>query len=177
MTVQDGSRAAIHWCSFETPMGRVFAASGIGGLCRLTWQVAGPEAFEVDLRERFPAHDIIHDEDSGAAVRREIGEYFSGRRHAFDIGVDIVTLSAFERAVLNETLCVPYGSTVTYGELARRIGRPGGARAVGNALRKNPIALVIPCHRVVRADGSPGGYGGPSGTPEKVRLLSLELNA
>lgn len=69
---------------------------------------------------------------------------------------------------------IPAGSTMTYGELARKIGHPGAARAVGSALAKNPFAPVIPCHRVIRADGGPGGYSGPGGTAQKLRMLREE---
>lgn len=80
--------------------------------------------------------------------------------------------TAFDHAVWREVATIPYGSTATYGEIARRIGRPGAARAVGHANGRNPIPLVIPCHRVVAAGGKLGGYGG--GLPLKRQLLALE---
>jgi len=102
----------------------------------------------------------------------EFCEYLGGDRQAFDFPLDWSLVGRAQRVVL-ETLCdiAPYGHVVTYGELARRSGCPGGARAVGQAMARNPLPLVVPCHRVVAANGL-GGYGG--GLPLKRRLLALE---
>jgi len=102
----------------------------------------------------------------------DLVRYFSGEIVDFlDCGVDLSHLSDFEQKVLIEVRKIPYGSVVTYSVLAERIGQPGAARAVGNALRKNPALVVIPCHRVVAKDGI-GGY--VLGTGAKRRLLELE---
>ncbi len=94
-------------------------------------------------------------------VERQLDQWFAGRRHAFDIMLDLARIEGFRRAVL-ETLVreVPWGETVSYGELAALAGRPAPARAAGSALRHNPIPFVIPCHRVVAAGNRIGGYGG-----------------
>lgn len=164
----------LRWHSFDTPVGRTYAAAGQRGLCRLTWHVPDAATFEDELALLFPGHEIAHDPQACPEVERQIDEYFAGRRRCFAVTLDLSQLSDFERVVLQATARVPYGSTLTYSDLARAIGRPGAARAVGNALRRNPLPLLVPCHRIVRADGTLGGYGGPHGTPEKRRLLELE---
>jgi len=102
----------------------------------------------------------------------QLREYFAGQRTAFDLPLDTSTATAFQATVYEELLRVPYGHVITYGELARRVGRPGGARAVGQAVGANPIPIVIPCHRVVSGAGRLGGFSG--GLPNKVVLLRLE---
>jgi methylated-DNA-[protein]-cysteine S-methyltransferase len=103
---------------------------------------------------------------------RELQEYLAGRRSDFTVPLRPQG-TAFDRRVWGAVAAVPYGETVTYGEIARRIGKAGGARAVGSANGRNPIPIVIPCHRVVAAGGKLGGYGG--GLPLKRRLLDLEI--
>jgi methylated-DNA-[protein]-cysteine S-methyltransferase len=105
-------------------------------------------------------------------VRRELDEYFDHRRDRFDLPLDRRLIHGLARDVLAATAQIPFGRTSTYGEIARRIGSPRAARAVGNALGSNPIPVVIPCHRVLRAGGHLGGYGG--GVVRKEVLLELE---
>jgi methylated-DNA-[protein]-cysteine S-methyltransferase len=105
-------------------------------------------------------------------VRRQLDEYFAGDRTRFELKLDRRLMRGIARDVLAATARVPFGRTTTYGTLAERIGRPRASRAVGNALGSNPIPIVVPCHRVLRAGGDVGGYaGGPS---RKRRLLTLE---
>jgi methylated-DNA-[protein]-cysteine S-methyltransferase len=104
--------------------------------------------------------------------RRELDEYFEGRRTGFDLEVDRRLIHGIARDVLRQTSKIPYGEVSTYGTIAKRIGHPTAARAVGRALGSNPIPIVIPCHRVVGADGKLTGYAG--GIARKVTLLELE---
>ena len=104
-------------------------------------------------------------------VRKQLDEYFAGERTSFDIQLHLDG-SPFQRTVWHALTEIPYGETISYGELARRIGRPDRARAVGTANGQNPIAVIVPCHRVVGADGTLVGYGG--GLENKRRLLELE---
>jgi methylated-DNA-[protein]-cysteine S-methyltransferase len=104
-------------------------------------------------------------------VARQLGEYFEGSRRTFDLPLD-PRGTAFQREVWEQLRAIPYGETISYGELARRIGRPSASRAVGAANGKNPISIVIPCHRVIGADGSLTGFGG--GLSNKRTLLALE---
>ena len=169
--------AAIRWWTFESGIGKMYAATSGRGLCRLTWLVSGPKAFVRDLRSYFPGRDIVRVERGDRIIERQIKEYLAGRRRSFDLNMDLSTLSDFERRVLRQARRVPFGATVSYGDLARRVRRPGAARAVGNALRKNPLAIVVPCHRIIRSDGSLGGYCGRSAVADKQRLLSHESRA
>lgn len=106
-----------------------------------------------------------------AAAREQLGEYFAGTRTAFDIPL-VLNGDDFQTLVWAELQRIPYGETVSYGHLAREIGRPDAARAVGLANGRNPIAVIVPCHRVIGADGSLTGYGG--GLERKRLLLELE---
>jgi methylated-DNA-[protein]-cysteine S-methyltransferase len=101
----------------------------------------------------------------------QLREYFSRVRRTFDLSLD-VRGTAFQRAVWDAVARIPYGETASYGEIARRVGKPGAARAVGAAVGANPLPIIIPCHRVIGADGSLTGYG--SGLDAKERLLRLE---
>jgi methylated-DNA-[protein]-cysteine S-methyltransferase len=111
------------------------------------------------------------DDDAFADVRRQLAEYFGGERTTFDVKMHLEG-GAFQRTVWHALTDIPYGETISYGELARRIGRPDLARAVGTANGQNPIAVIVPCHRVIGADGKLVGYGG--GLDNKRRLLELE---
>jgi methylated-DNA-[protein]-cysteine S-methyltransferase len=103
-----------------------------------------------------------------------VGEYLSGRRTAFDVPVDLSRMTAFQQEVLAAACQIPRGQVRTYSDLARQIGRPKAARAVGQALGSNPVPIVVPCHRVLAADGSLRGYSGGGGIATKARLLRLE---
>jgi methylated-DNA-[protein]-cysteine S-methyltransferase len=108
-----------------------------------------------------------------AEAIRQVEAYFAGERHAFELPLDWSLISGFNRLVLRELASgVPYGSVVGYGDLARRVGQPGAAQAVGVAMGSNPLPVVVPCHRVVESDGGIGGFGG--GLETKRQLLALE---
>ncbi|HTO89192.1 MAG TPA: methylated-DNA--[protein]-cysteine S-methyltransferase [Thermoanaerobaculia bacterium] len=152
----------MYGCRFRTPLGEmVTVIDPTGAVARLEFARGRRE--EPDL----PAVDGTR----CAEVMRQLQEYFDGTRREFDLGLNPEG-TAFQRAVWRELVRVPYGSRVTYGQLARQIGRPAAVRAVGAANGANPIAIVIPCHRVVGSDGSLTGYGG--GLPLKQWLLDHE---
>ena len=111
------------------------------------------------------------DDDAYPEARAQLREYFAGERTRFEIPMQLDG-TGFQRTVWHELTRIPYGETISYGELARRIGRPDLARAVGTANGQNPIAVVVPCHRVIGANGKLVGYGG--GLENKRRLLELE---
>ncbi len=106
--------------------------------------------------------------------RRQVINYFAGKARRFDVEIDLTELPPFRQAVLTMCRKVPYGKTASYADLARAVGKAGAARAVGGAMAGNPLPLVIPCHRVLRSDGSLGGFSSPQGTKEKKRMLILE---
>jgi methylated-DNA-[protein]-cysteine S-methyltransferase len=112
-----------------------------------------------------------HDDSAFPEVRKQLAEYFAGERTNFDIPMHLEG-SGFQRTVWHALTEIPYGETISYGELARGIGRPDLARAVGTANGQNPIAVIVPCHRVIGSDGKLVGYGG--GLENKRRLLELE---
>lgn len=154
-----------------SPLGELLVAVTARGLAR----VAYPPEHRDDVLAELAAElspRVLESARATDEVRRELEEYFEGRRRAFDLPVDWRLIRGFARKTLRATARVPFGTVTTYGELAGRIGSPRAARAVGNALGSNPIPIVIPCHRVVRAGGNLGGYGG--GVRRKRTLLSLE---
>jgi methylated-DNA-[protein]-cysteine S-methyltransferase len=149
----------------ESPVGDLFIASTERGLCRISYQAEGQDE---QLARIFGARVLRVPLDE---VRRELDEYFEGRRREFDVPVDL-RVAPFHEAVLHELARVPYGHTETYGSLAAKVGRPKAARAVGTVMNRNPIPIVLPCHRIVGANGSLTGYAG--GLHVKRALLELE---
>jgi methylated-DNA-[protein]-cysteine S-methyltransferase len=156
---------------FDSPVGELLLAVTPRGLA----YVAFEEEERDELLSRFSRQlspRILEHAASTDDVRRQLDEYFAGERTRFDMKLDRRLMRGIARDVLAATARVPFGRTTTYGALAERIGRPRASRAVGNALGSNPIPIVVPCHRVLRAGGDVGGYaGGPS---RKRRLLTLE---
>jgi len=125
-----------------------------------------------DWIERYvPECRCVDDVAPNAAAIEQILEYLSSERTEFDIPLDLRG-TPFQRAVWDVLLKIPYGESCSYAEVARAVGRPNAQRAVGSANNANPVALVVPCHRVIAADGSLGGYGG--GQDLKARLLAME---
>ena len=156
----------------DTSVGPMLAAFSAKGLVALE-RGDGLASFGEALGRRF-AHQ---GQALGSAheLERQLDEYLSGARRAFDVELDLDDLAEFNRRVLLATCRVPYGETVTYAELAASLGHPGAARAVGNALSRCPISVVVPCHRVVRASDGIGGWG--EILAHKRRLLALERGA
>jgi methylated-DNA-[protein]-cysteine S-methyltransferase len=149
----------------DSPVGELHVAATDRGLCRISYWGDG---WEDELARQFGVRVLRAPLD---AVRRELDEYFEGRRREFDLPLDL-RVAPFQEAVLRELALVPYGSTDTYGALAAKVGRPRAARAVGTVMNRNPIPIVLPCHRIVGANGSLTGYAG--GLDVKRRLLLLE---
>jgi len=115
-----------------------------------------------------------HDRHYGGKLIEQLRDYFRGRVVQFDVEVDLSALSDFSRRTLQATREVPYGTTISYGQLAKRVWGKSCARAVGQVMKRNPVPLIIPCHRVVGCNGELGGYSGAGGTRMKRRLLKLE---
>jgi methylated-DNA-[protein]-cysteine S-methyltransferase len=149
----------------DSPIGGLFVAATERGLARIHFQ---PEGQEDELARIFGVRVLRAPLDD---VRRELDEYFDGTRTSFDLPIDL-RVAPFHAEVLRELALVPYGRTDTYGALAARVGRPRAARAVGTVMNRNPIPIVLPCHRIVGANGSLTGYAG--GLDVKRRLLELE---
>ena len=154
----------------DTPVGTLLVAATERGLCRIAYD-PDPEV-ELDRLARAFGVRVLRSPRPLDLARRELDEYFEGRRKQFDLDVDLALLANFNRRVLRELARVPYGEVVTYGELAARAARPRAARAVGAVMNRNPLPIVLPCHRVIGANGKLVGYGG--GLERKEALLRLE---
>ena len=154
----------------DTPVGPLFVAVSELGLCRISYDPE-PDRQVEELARTFGSR-ILRAPRPLDPVKRELDEYFEGRRHEFDLPIDLRGRTDFSRLVLEQLARVPYGEVTTYGSLAARSGRPKAARAVGTIMNRNPIPIVLPCHRVVGSTGSLVGYGG--GLDRKRLLLDLE---
>jgi methylated-DNA-[protein]-cysteine S-methyltransferase len=152
----------------ESPVGELLVAVTERGLCRISYR---PEEALDELVTDFSAR-ILRVPRRLEKARRELDEYFSGKRREFDLVTDLSPAAPFQRAALHELARVPFGQVITYGALAAKMGRPRAARAVGGAMNRNPIPIVLPCHRVVGANGALVGYAG--GLERKETLLRLE---
>jgi methylated-DNA-[protein]-cysteine S-methyltransferase len=161
---------AVHYASLAAPIGRVLVAVGDAGLVRVRFRQS-EAAFVAELERQLGVR-AVRSTSRTAAVMAQLRAYFAGRRRRFEVPVDLSHVTPFVRRVLTATMQVPAGNLVSYGDIARRIGQPKGSRAVGQALGRNPIPIVIPCHRVIAAGGRIGGYTG--GLAIKRRLLRLE---
>jgi len=153
----------MYYCYLDTPIGELLLAGEEGGLAMI--------GFPKGSMRRDPESDWIYNEKPLAEARRQLQEYFAGTRKTFDLPLRL-TGTEFQVSVLEALQKIPYGETVSYGEIARRIGRPKAMRAVGAANGRNPIPIVVPCHRVIGSSGDLTGFGG--GLDTKEALLRLE---
>ncbi len=153
----------MYYCFLDTPIGELLLAGEDGALSMI--------GFPKGSMRREPEADWIFNEQPLAEVCRQLREYFAGDRQAFDIPLRLGG-TEFQVSVLEALQQIPYGQTTSYGEIARRIGRPKAVRAVGAANGRNPIPIVVPCHRVIGSTGDLTGFGG--GLDTKEALLRLE---
>jgi methylated-DNA-[protein]-cysteine S-methyltransferase len=162
----------VAFASTDSPLGPLLVAVTDRGLIRLAYPDE-PVGGVLDQLARDVSPRVLESPADTDDVRRELDEYFEGRRHGFDVDVDMALVhGGFTRKVLEATERIPFGRVITYKEIASEAGSPRGARAAGNALGSNPIPIVVPCHRVVHAGGGLGGYTG--GLERKIALLTLE---
>jgi methylated-DNA-[protein]-cysteine S-methyltransferase len=154
----------------DTPIGPLLLAVTERGLCRISYDPE-PERETDELARTFGVR-VLRAPHEIDLVRRELDEYFEGRRQTFDLPLDLRSRTGFSRDILERLARVPYGEVTTYGTLAKEAGKPQAARAVGTVMNRNPIPIVLPCHRVVGSTGSLVGYGG--GLDRKRLLLDLE---
>lgn len=158
----------------DTPVGEMVAGANDEGICLLEFAHRRTFAEQVGQVERHVGAVSPGSHPYLDALENQLGEYFRGARQSFDIPL-VLAGTDFQERVWRTLLEIPYGTTISYAELARRVGSNGGSRAVGRANGDNRIAIVVPCHRVIRADGDLGGYGG--GLSRKRRLLELEAGS
>jgi len=161
----------IAYARLDSPVGPVWVATTAIGVCAVRLGAGQPEDFFAWLSRHIDPAPPRQDSQTLVPALTQLGEYFSGARREFDLPLD-TRGTPFQEAVWAEVARIPYGTTTTYGEVARRIGRPRAARAVGGANGANPLPIIIPCHRVIGAGGSLTGYG--AGLAIKAALLQLE---
>ena len=168
--------ADVAYATVESPLGLLVAAATPHGLARLAYADSGDGVDSVlDELAAVLSPRIVAAPARLDAARRELDEYFSGRRRWFDIPIDWSLTACFTRRVLRATARIPYGRTSTYRDVAVSAGSPRGFRAAGNALGANPLPIVVPCHRVLASGGGLGGYTG--GLYRTKALLSIEAGA
>lgn len=156
----------LHYARVDSPVGKLVLGVSSRGLACLEFD-----------RGDFPPRSLrrkiqwVESEAETRPYARELQEYFAGRRRQFSFALDLRGTD-FQKRCWQALLSIPFGETRSYAEIARAVGRPGAFRAVGQANHRNPVAIVVPCHRVITADGRLGGYGG--GLDTKRKLLRLE---
>jgi O-6-methylguanine DNA methyltransferase len=161
----------VHTARVDSPIGTLRLASTETGLAFLELPHANGHGFAGWVRRRAPGARVREGFAPNRRAAKQILEYLDGKRRAFELELD-PRGTDFQLAVWRALCDFPYGETITYAELARRAGRPTGVRATGSANGANPLALIVPCHRVVASGGGLGGYGG--GLELKQRLLAME---
>lgn len=160
----------LNWSHVRSPLGRLFVAVSDQGLCAIVYRQHENE-FVADLTSRAT---LKKDSSATSQVTAQLEEFFAGERKTFALPLDLSALTPFQRQVLTTTARIPFGAVWSYQCVAEKIGRSRASRAVGQALSRNPIPIVIPCHRVIASDGSLGGYCGTSGLELKHWLLRHE---
>ena len=161
----------IHYSCFDSPFGPVFVAKSIKGVCFINLSKISEAGFQSLLQKRF-RKQAIRDDSKLKSVINKLLDYFNGNQVNFKSILDLSIGTIFQRKVWGQISKIPYGEIRTYKWIAREIGNLNAVRAVGNAVGKNPVPPIIPCHRVIRTDGNLGGFS--SGISLKKWLLKLE---
>ncbi len=164
----------VAYTTTDSPYGPLLLAATSQGLVRLAFAREDHDVVLARLAARISPR-VLRAPGRLDGVRRQLEEYFAGTRREFAVEVDLRLSSGYRRTVLDHLRVLPYGGTETYTEVARATASPRAVRAVGSACATNPVPVVVPCHRVLRSDGSPGGYVG--GLEVKTSLLALEARA
>jgi len=157
--------------TLDSPLGALLLAATPAGLVRVAFQGEDHDAVLAALAATVSSR-VLEAPAPLDGVARQLDEYFAGRRRTFDVAVDLHLAAGFRRVVLQHLREIPYGATESYATVARAVGSPRAVRAAGSACATNPVPLVVPCHRVVRSDGTIGQYRG--GPEAKRALLALE---
>jgi len=155
----------MYYCYLNSPIGDLLLAGDDDGLSLI--------GFPQGKMRHDPEQDWIFNEKPFEAVRQQLEEYFAGERTAFDLPLHL-SGTDFQVQVLQELQRIPYGETTSYGDIAKRIGRPKAMRAVGAANGRNPIPIIVPCHRVIGSSGDLTGFGGGLATKEALLRLEAE---
>ncbi len=156
----------------ESPLGEIWAAAAEDGLIALDlWE--DRDRF-LGIVKKLKSGELVYAPEHLDEVLDQLAEYLEGQRQTFDVSIDWSVMSPFQRDVLQEVHRIPYGRTRTYGDIAESLDKPGAMRAVGRANATNPMAIIVPCHRVLGADGRLHGYSAPGGLETKAWLLRRE---
>ena len=161
----------VAYTTIDSPVGTLLLAATPKGLVRVAYAVEDHDRV-LDTLSRRLSPRVLRAPKRLDAAAQELDEYFSGQREAFDLPLDLSLSHGFRKLVQRHLPEIGYGQTRSYGQVAELVGNPKAVRAVGTACATNPLPVVVPCHRVLRADGTPGGYAG--GPAAKVTLLRLE---
>lgn len=161
----------VAYAAHDSPVGPLLLACTARGLVRLAYVDDGEQEVLEELARRVSPR-VLRSPGKLDQPRRELDQYFAGSRERFELPLDWALIGGFGRRVLSATARVPYGSVSTYKQVAAQAGSPRAARAAGNALGANPLPIVVPCHRILHADGGLGGYTG--GLHRKRLLLAIE---
>jgi methylated-DNA-[protein]-cysteine S-methyltransferase len=174
LSAEAGDVLDVAYTTVDSPVGSLLLAATPRGLVRVAYEIEGHDRVLDTLAQRLSPR-VLRAPGRLDAAARELDEYFSRQRQAFDLPLDLSLSRSFRQLVQRHLPQIGYGQTRTYRQVAELVGNPKAVRAVGTACATNPLPLVLPCHRVVRADGTPGGYiGGPAA---KATLLNLEALA
>lgn len=166
-----GNITMIYCTSFDSKIGLIYVASTDRGVCKISVPRQTKRDFLRWLRENFDENEVVDNKSHNKEVIDQLTRYFNGKLAKFGVSVDLIG-TPFQIRVWKELLRIPYGTTISYKQLARRIGTSKGFQAVGRANAANPIPIIVPCHRVIGTDGSLIGYA--SGIKTKEFLLKLE---
>lgn len=150
---------SFRYATLRSPVGPITVVESDKGVAAIDFGEPSAEALEARLRSAVGG-EVALQKRARLRATTEIAEYFRGRRRTFGVPMDLCLAGDFQRRVLRQLASVRFGQLTTYGELAKRVGKPGAARAVGVAMAKNPLPILVPCHRVVASDGSLGGFSG-----------------
>ncbi len=157
--------------TIDSPFGGLLVAATPAGVVRVAFERENHDQVLTELATAVSPR-VLQSGRRTDDIARQLDEYFAGKRHDFDLTVDLQLVTGFRSTVISHLGDIGYGTTASYGEVAELVGNPGAARAVGSACSNNPVPVVMPCHRVVRSDGSIGQYLG--GVDTKAALLALE---
>ncbi|MFP5317075.1 MAG: methylated-DNA--[protein]-cysteine S-methyltransferase [Acidimicrobiia bacterium] len=170
-TAEEAGLLDLAYRTVDSPLGPLLVAATPDGLVRVAFDCEGHDAVLAALAERVSPR-VLRAPARLDDAARQLDEYFAGDRRGFDLPLDLRLASPFRRAVVRQLAAIAYGTTASYATVAAAVGNPAAVRAVGSACATNPVPVVLPCHRVVRSDGSIGRYLG--GTELKRALLDLE---
>ena len=157
---------------FKTEWGWCGVVVGKGGIMQVILPERRKDLVRAQIRSRYPESREV--EKGSEKIQKALKMYFSGKRVDFDFPLDLSGYSDFQRRVWEVARTIPYGEVRSYQWVGKKLGNPRGGRAVGGALGRNPVPVIVPCHRVIRADGQLGGFSGSGGTKLKRKMLALE---